>query len=112
MSKLKLTLDPIKHIYNAKTRAFHITLEHLFGTKFRELGYTIDSPTFGRQDIAVTNPLTGVTVEFSLVSRMRGCCVTFSGYTDDNSLAILLTVWEDISTLRHHYRYDRVTYNN
>lgn len=102
MGVLSLHLNSVEHVYNAKFKTFHITMEHLYGTftHRRGVGFMGDIP------IRLTNPATGVTVEFEWVTRNAYCNAYNALYAPDiNSPATQyrLLVWENAPIMRLRY---------
>lgn len=87
-----LQLDEKHHVYDAKHKTFHITMEDLFGTK-----HDINSIT--EYPIDVTNPKTAVTVRFVFSgyrgdgSRLYGANYAHDIYSD--AKRYLLILWQD-----------------
>ena len=87
-----LQLNEKRHIYDAKYKTFHITMEDLLGVK-RGINSIPDYP------IDVTNPKTGVTVRFGLSSTFEnGRRLYGASYAQDihsGAERYLLILWKD-----------------
>ena len=102
MGVLSLHLNSVEHVYNAKFKTFHITMEHLYG----EHSPIKDLQKMGSIPIRLTNPATGVTVEFEWFTTNAYCNTYNALYAQDiNSPATQykLLVWENTATMRSRY---------
>lgn len=102
MGVLSLHLNSAEHVYNAKFKTFHITMQHLYG----ESTFIKGLQKMGDIPIRLTNPATGVTVEFEWVTRNAYCNAYNALYAQDiNSPATQyrLVVWENAPIMRLQY---------
>ena len=102
MGVLSLHLNSVEHVYNAKFKTFHITMEHLYG----EHSPIKDLQRMGDLPIHITNPATGVTVVFEWVTRNVYCNVYKALYAQDiysPAVHYRLLVWENAATMRSRY---------
>jgi hypothetical protein len=102
MGVLSLHLDSAEHVYNPQFKTFHVTMDHLYGTGADNRGVDF----MGNLPIRLTNPNTGVTVEFEWVTRNIYCNLYKALYAHDyNSPATQyrLIVWENAATMRSRY---------
>ena len=100
--KLSLGLNSTKHVYNPQFKTFHVTMEHLYG----ENSPIKDLQKMGGLPIHITNPATGVTVEFQWVTRNVYCNLykalhVTSPHKPADQYGLL--VWENAATLRARY---------
>ena len=100
--QLKLRLNSTKHVYNPQFKTFHVTMEHLYG----ENSPIKDLQKMGDIPIRLTNPATGVTVEFEWVARNAYCNVYKALYAQDiysPATEYGLLVWENAPIMRLRY---------
>lgn len=102
MGVLSLHLNSAEHVYSAEFKTFHITMDHLYG----ENSPIKDLQKMGDIPIRLTNPATGVTVEFEWVTRNVYCNVYKALYAQDihsPATQYKLIVWKNAAFMRARY---------